>query len=392
MLIYKGEKGGDIWESIRINNEWQEPYELNSTINSQYQETSASYSPDGKLLYFVSNRPDGIGGKDIYVSEIQENGLWGKAENLGTTINTPMDEEAVFIGGDGNTMYFSSKGHMTMGGYDIFKSERVDGQWSEPVNIGYPINTADDDIFYVEDADGKYGYYSSERAEGVGSQDIYVIQYVFEKIKQQIFLQAKIVDEIYYEPLDIAYLEVFDPKSGEIIASFEYTDGNNYLFDMELEAGKAYILRASSPGYYENSELLYVEIPETDLEVIEKEIPLELKNMYSLILPIVYFDFDKYDLRIESIEEIDEVISILEKYPNLSLEISGHTDIIGNWDYNVWLSHKRSLEVANYIINSGIDKSRLQLIWFSYGIPAAENNSDEGRQLNRRSEFKLISK
>jgi outer membrane protein OmpA-like peptidoglycan-associated protein len=392
MLIYKGDKGGDIWESIQVNNEWKEPYKLNNTVNTKYQETSASYSPDGKLLYFVSDRPDGIGGKDIYVSEIQPNGLWGKAKNMGSVINTPMDEEAVFIAADGTTMYFSSKGHMTMGGYDIFKSELVDGNWTEPVNLGYPINTADDDIFFVVDSKGEYAYYSSERAEGAGSQDIYAIQFIMEEMKQQIILNARLVDEIFNEPLDMAYLEVLDAETGEIIASFEHIGEESHLFDMELEAGKTYLLLATSPGYHNISELLYVEKPETNFEIVEKDIPLGLTNMNSLILPIVYFDFDQHNLRAESVEDINQVISILKKYPYLHLEISGHTDIIGNWDYNVWLSKKRSYEVANYITEAGIDQNRLHLVWYSFDLPAAENKSDEGRQLNRRTEFRLISK
>ncbi len=390
MLIYKGDKGGDIWESIRTNGEWKEPYKLNNTVNSKWQETSASYSPDGTLLYFVSDRPDGLGGKDIYVSEMQSNGLWGKEKNLGSQINTPFDEEAVFISADGNTMYFSSKGHKTMGGYDIFKSQMIDGEWSEPQNIGFPINTADDDIFFVIDEEGKFGYYSSERAEGYGSQDIYTIEYIIEEMKKQIFLKARVVDEIFYEPLDMAYLDIIDAETGETLVSFEHVGEEPHIFETELLAGKQYILLASSSGYQNISEFLFTEQPQSSVEIIEKEIPLGLNNIYTLLLPTVYFDFDKYDLKADSKNDINKVITILNKYPNMHLEISGHTDNIGNWDYNIWLSKKRSHVVADYIESSGIDKSRLHLAWFSYDIPASENITDEGRQLNRRTEFRLI--
>ncbi len=392
MLIYKGEKGGDIWESVKVNEQWQEPYKLNNNINSKYQETSASYSPDGKLLYFVSDRPDGIGGKDIYVSELQKNGLWGKAVNLGERVNTPYDEEAVFIAADGKTMYFSSKGHQTMGGYDIFKSELVDGNWSKPVNLGYPINTADDDIFFVIDAEGEFGYFSSERANGVGSQDIYTVEFIIEEMKRQIVLNSRVIDEIYKQPLDIAFMNVIDKETGEIIASFEHFGKEEHVFNLSLEEGKTYILEASSPGFEFATEELYVEFPESNYEVVEKDIELSYLNISSIILPIVYFDFDEHDLRPEAIEDIDFVIDLLKRYNNLNLEIAGHTDIIGNWDYNHWLSQKRSYVVASYIIESGIDKSRLQMVWFSYDLPAALNTDDEGRQLNRRTELRLIAR
>jgi outer membrane protein OmpA-like peptidoglycan-associated protein len=392
MLIYKGDKGGDIWESIRLNGVWQEPYKLNNNINSRWQETSASYSPDGNMMYFVSDRPGGMGGKDIYVSELQDNGLWGKAKNLGSNVNTVFDEEAVFIAADGKTMYFSSKGHQTMGGYDIFKSELIDGSWTSPVNMGYPINTADDDIFFVIDAEGKFGYFSSERADGYGSQDIYTVEFIIEELKRQIVLNARVIDELYKLPLEIAFMNVIDKETGEIVARFEHNGSEDHLFNMKLTEGKTYIIEASSPGFEYGVDEFYVEFPESGYEVVEKDIELTYLNLNSLLLPIVYFDFDKYDLREEAISDIKKVISIMNRFPQAQLEIIGHTDIIGSWDYNWWLSRKRSFIVANYIINSGIEKDRLELVWYSFDLPAAENKSDEGRQLNRRTEFRLIQK
>lgn len=390
MLIYKGDKGGDIWESFNVNGQWQEPYILNNTINTKYQETSASYSPDGKLLYFVSNKPGGIGGKDIYVSELQSNGTWGKSFNIGSSVNTIYDEEAVFMAADGKTLYFSSKGHQTMGGYDIFKTEYIDGIWTAPENLGYPINTADDDIFFVVDATVNTAYYSSERADGFGSQDIYTIEFLKEEILRQIVLDTRVVDELYKLPLESVYFNVTDDETGEIIATFEHKGSEDHKFKVNLLEGRSYTLYAASPGFEPKTETLIVEFPENNYEVIEKEIELGYLNLSSIILPTVYFDFDKYNLRPESVEEINNVIEILNTYSSAHIEIAGHTDVIGNYDYNIWLSHKRSYVVANYMTQNGIERGRLHLIWFSYDLPASENETDDGRQLNRRTEFRLF--
>ncbi|MCB0381723.1 MAG: PD40 domain-containing protein, partial [Flavobacteriales bacterium] len=170
-------------------------------INSKNQETSACFSPDGNTIYFVSNRPDGIGGKDIYKSTKNKDGKWGEAENLGRTINTIDDEDAVFLHADGKTLYFSSKGHKTMGGYDIFKSTYEKGKWSTPENIGYPINTADDDVCFVLTASGEYGYYTSAKLDGKGKRDIYRVSFIDELNKPKLtLLKGVITDKKTGEP------------------------------------------------------------------------------------------------------------------------------------------------------------------------------------------------
>jgi outer membrane protein OmpA-like peptidoglycan-associated protein len=177
LLVYLEDNEGDIYESNLLGNAWSKPKSLGSRINTKYKESSACYSPDGKYVYFVSDRPDGNrGGRDIYRLELDAR---TPAENLGQVINSPYDEEGVFMHPDGKTLYFSSQGHDSMGGYDIFKSTLNEkGQWSEPENLGWPINTPDDDVYFVLSASGQHGYYSSDQAGGLGGKDIYRVTFL----------------------------------------------------------------------------------------------------------------------------------------------------------------------------------------------------------------------
>jgi len=168
MLLYRGDPDGNIYESVLKGEEWSEPVKLPKPINSKRHESTASISPDGRTIYFVSNRSGGEGGLDIWLCHQDNMGNWGKAENLGSTINTSEDEEGVFIHPDGKTLYFSSKGHSSIGGYDIFKSVLENGTWSTPVSLGNSINTPDDDLFFTLTADGKTGYYSSSNPGSKG--------------------------------------------------------------------------------------------------------------------------------------------------------------------------------------------------------------------------------
>ncbi|MFQ3579552.1 MAG: tetratricopeptide repeat protein, partial [Bacteroidales bacterium] len=178
MLVYRSSKGGDIYEATFLNGDWQGMQPLKGEVNTGLFEPTACYSPCGKFIYFASNRPGGYGGKDIYVASIDTNGVCRHVTNLGNVINTDKDEDGIFVGYNNNTIYFSSKGHYGIGGYDIFRSTRDgSGNWTKPVNMGYPINSAYDDIFYVQTADSSKAYFSSDRKGGIGRMDIYEITY-----------------------------------------------------------------------------------------------------------------------------------------------------------------------------------------------------------------------
>jgi len=195
LFIYRSENnnGGDLYICELEGEEWSYPTPLNKRINTKHHETSVSLSADEKTLYFVTSKPGGEGGSDIYTAKLNENGDWDSIQNIGPILNTDQNEESVFIHPDGKTLYFSSEGHETIGGYDVFYSTLENGEWSAPTNIGLPINTADDDVFFVLDASGKNGYYTSGKIGGKGETDIYLLE--FEVEKNIALLKGTITDE-----------------------------------------------------------------------------------------------------------------------------------------------------------------------------------------------------
>ncbi len=411
LFIYKDVKGdGNIYISKIRNGNWTAPERLPSQINSKSWETHATLSPDGNTLYFVSNREGGFGGRDIWRCEKLANGKWSEAVNLGTKINTEYDEESPFILPDGVTLYFSSRGHESMGGFDIFTSTLSDdGLWSNPENLGYPINTTDDDVFYVPTKDEKHAYYSSAKEGGYGDQDIYKLSIIAPK-KLVAHLKGLVFDEISFKPLE-AKLEITDKKTGDIIASFtsEKTTGEFYV---SLPIGKTYGLKVTADKYLDQEET--VDIPDTlsDPE-INKAIIMKKFQFTSLngiksdkiffedkeilvgeriVLNNVLFDFDKYDLRSESTVELDKWVKFLTANPSLKIEILGHTDNKGTAEYNYTLSDNRANVVYEYFVSKGINKDRMKWKGYGFDLPVATNKTDAGRQKNRRTEIKIISK
>lgn len=419
LFVYRGDNGGDIFVSKLKGNQWTKPERLNKNINTKYHESSASLSPDGRKLYFVSDRPGGFGGRDIYVSELDSKGDWGPARNLGPIINTHNDEEGIFAHPDGRTIYFSSKGHNTMGGYDIFFSVFENNKWSTPTNIGYPINTAGDDVFFSISASGRHGYYSSSRMGGFGEQDIYVItflgpekQMIFNSddnllafktgaITQQVIEQAveiqtasltllkgRILDDVTREPIEakIILTDVVLNKELAVFTSNSVT--GRYL--VSLPSGKNYGIAVTAPGYLFHSENF--DIPErAAYQEIEKDIYLKKAAVgATVVLRNIFFDFAKATLRPESQNELDRLAKLMMEMPNLKIEISGHTDNIGSAQFNKSLSERRAKAVVDYLIEKGISPTRLTYKGYGFDMPIATNDTEEGRQQNRRVEFKII--
>ncbi len=424
-LIYIGTNQGDLFESELKGEQWSRPEHMNKNINTPYHESSACYSPDGKAVYFVSDKPEGsYGDRDIYISYKDEKGRWGKAVNLGPTINTQYGEEGVFIHPDGKTMYFSSQGHKSMGGYDIFKSryDDVTKKWSEPENLGYPVNTPDDDVFFVTSASGKHGYYASFNGNGYGEKDIYMATFLgIEKpmvlnnednllasiaspIKETVIaptmlikeaqltiLKGFITDEITKKPLE-ATIEIIDNQKNEVVATFN-SNSSSGKYLVSLPAGKNYGIAVKKTDYLFHSENF--DIPNTAAyQEIVKDVAL--KNIVvgsKIILKNIFFDFDKSTLRTESTNELERLTNLLKvDAPTLKIEISGHTDSKGADAYNKVLSNNRAKAVVDYLISKGISPDRLTSAGYGEEQPIATNDTDEGRQLNRRTEFKIIGK
>jgi len=428
-LIYKGEEnGGDIYKCrIQEDGTWQSPKKLPKEINTKYHESSASFSPDMEGLYFVSDKPGGFGGKDIYFASLSIKGSREKldyddAVNLGAIINTPYNEEGVFIDVDGKTMYFSSKGHKSMGGYDIYKSEYINGKWSRPVNIGYPINTPDDDIFFSFSRNGKHAYYSTFNPTGYGQRDIYMITllgpekpvifgqdydllaYQTIPIKENAMhdkveilenlitiVRGKVLDAVTLGPLGGVIVEIYDNELGRMVANFESnTRTGEYM--VSLNSGKNYGFAIKAQEYMFHSENLIIPPATTVQEIYLDFLLNKVKIGSKIILKNIFFDFDKATLRNESATELNRLVKMLNDVPRMTIEISGHTDNVGSDAYNKQLSEDRAKAVVEYLIEKGIEEDRLTFAGYGESQPIADNDTEEGRQVNRRTEFKVLSK
>ena len=418
MLVYVGTNGGDLLETTLGGSAWDKPRRLNSRINTNAHETSASYSPDGRYLYFVSDREGGAGSSDIYKVDLD-----GKNTpvSLGPAINTAYGEEGTFMAPDGKTLYFSSDGHNSMGGYDIFKSVLENGKWSTPENLGWPINTPDDDVFFVTSASGRHGYYSSDRPGGLGAKDIYRITFLgpekqpllseedqllasrLAPIKQTVLapavavataqvtiLKGTVTDDATHQPLDAA-IDLIDNASGQTIANFR-SNATSGRYLVSLPSGTNYGIVVRQEGYLFHSENFDLPAGAAFAEVT-KDIPLKkLEIGTTIVLRNIFFDTGKATLRPESTAELERLQKLLVETPALKLEMAGHTDDVGEATLNQDLSQRRAQAVVAYLTQHGIAAARLTAMGYGETRPEVPNTSKGNRQLNRRTEFKVTAK
>jgi len=421
LILYRDDNGGDLYYSQRRGNKWLKPKAFSSPINSAYQETSASFSYNGKRLYFVSNRPGGYGGKDLYYCNINSKGEFSKPINFGNSVNTKENELGIFAHADGKTIYFSSTGHEGLGGYDVYKTVMVDGEWSKPINLGYPINSPNPEVFFSIGASGRNAYYSTSRKGGYGSQDIYKIVFLGPKkmpqysvsdkyiasddavsdkvdIENKVQLQSSqltllkgiVLDELTQQPIE-ATVELIDNEAGEVLATFR-SNSLSGKYVVSLPSGNNYGLAIYADGYLFYSDNFEIPKFETYKEVVRNVNLQRIEIGSSIALNNIFFEYKKSNVSSDSKMELNRIVNLMNKYPNLRVEIDGHTDNIGSEDYNNNLSYKRSASVVDYIVKKGIDKSRLVSKGFGFSKPLADNNTEEGRKKNRRSEIIIIAK
>lgn len=498
LFVYLDVNGGDIYYSNLEGDTWSSLIPLGSDINSKSWETHATLSSDGNKLYFVSDRKEGsYGGRDIWSCTKLPNGQWGLAVNLGPAINTAYDEDAPFIHPDGVTLFFSSKGHKNIGGFDIFKSSKNDeGKWGEPQNLKPPINTPDDDIFYVQSLDGKRGYFSSVRPSGFGEKDIYMINFEqaivepltvlkgtmtfdgLNKVATNVEIMATDVesglveqdvrpnsvtgkyililnpgekgktynvsyDAEGYQPINItitippnsSYQEIekelvlqsinFESKTlgtinlqgtvrneqgnnipgaqiiikdnltGQLINTY-YTSSDSGSYYFILNRGQNYNISYEAQGYLFQS--INVNVPkQPEYSILTKDIVLEkVKVGAKIVLNNIFFDSNKATLRKESNLELDKLVKLLKEYPELTIEVAGHTDSKGNDAANMKLSEMRSQAVVTALIKLGVTTKQLVAKGYGKTMPIAPNTLPNGKpdvkgmQLNRRVELKVI--
>ncbi|MCL6525103.1 MAG: OmpA family protein [Thermoflavifilum sp.] len=397
ILIYAAcnQPGGlgscDIVYSVKTPQGWSEPINLGSQVNSRYWDSQPCLSPDNHDLYFVSNRPGGYGGSDIYVCHLQPDGSWSKPENLGPNINTAGDETAPFIHADNQTLYFASNGWPGIGDMDLFYSRRQpDGSWSKPINLGYPINTIDHDGTLFVAADGKTAYFASDRFNGFGQLDIYSFTlYPEARPIPTLYVRGKVYDSLTHQPLSAA-IDLIDVNTDSLITRIHSDAYGQYL--VTLPIGKIYAFHVSHPGYLFYSDQFSL-INQKAYKPYEINIPLQPIQLHaSATLRNVFFDYNKYNLKPESRAELDKLITFLKENPSVHIVIKGYTDSIGTKAFNLTLSQHRAEAVMQYLIEHGISASRLKAVGYGEAYPVASNATEEGRALNRRVEFEITAK
>jgi outer membrane protein OmpA-like peptidoglycan-associated protein len=379
----------DIYISYLQKNAWSEPVNLGGWVNSDQWESQPCLSPDKRDLYFASRRAGGFGGSDIYVSHLQANGKWGEPENLGEGINTSGDEQSPFIHADNQTLYFTSNYWPGYGDEDLFYVKKgPSGDWSKPVNLGYPINTIDREGTLFVSADGKTAYYASDRSDTKGGMDIYTFE-LREDIRpyKTLWVKGHVFDKKTSQGLPSA-VELIDMATKRTISKVQTDETGNYL--ITLPTGKDYAFNVNRKGYLFYSDNFFLGQHFTD-SVYQKDIPLQpIEANASVVLNNIFFDVNKFDIKPESQIELDKIVQLLNDNPTLKIQISGHTDNVGKPAENLALSNNRAKTVVSYLINKKINPQRLSYKGFGETLPVADNKTEEGRARNRRTEMKVI--
>lgn len=380
----------DIYYALHTRQGWSKPMNIGEPINSEFWESQPSLSPDKRDLYFAARDPSGFGGSDIWVSHRLANGAWGNPQNLGTNVNTRGDESCPFIHPDNQTLYFTSNGLPGYGGTDLFVVRKDStGRWGKPVNLGYPINTIDNEGALTIAADGKTAYYATDRSDTKGGLDIYTFE-LREGIRpfRTLWVKGKVFDKKTREGLPSG-VDLTDLHGGQAIARAQTDEVGNYL--ITLPVGKEYAFSVHRKGYlfYSAHFDFSQKAPDSTYEV---NIPLQpLEPTASIVLKNIFFDTKKFDLRPESLVELEEVISLMKENPALKIQISGHTDNVGQDKDNLALSNARAISVINYLMGHGVAPYRLVAKGYGATKPIADNATEAGRAQNRRTELSVIS-
>ncbi len=389
----KGDGDFDLFISYNTPTGWSEPVNLGYSINTEFWESSPSLSPDKNALYFSSNRPGGYGGKDLYVSYRKPNGQWTPAENMGPNINTKGDELAPCIHADNQSLYFTSNGLPGYGGTDIYVTRKVNGKWGVPQNLGYPINTIENEGSLFVASDGVSAYYASDRADTRGGLDLYKFELPKEyRPIKTLYVKGYVTDALTHKSIPCS-VELAEDSStagpGRMVTKLQ-TDETGFYF-ITLPEGKNYTFTVNRKGYLFYSDAFALKDKPADT-TYEKNIQLQPIALNSTVaLKNIQFELKSFQLQPVSITELDKLAQLMTDNPAIAVQISGHTDNIGKDADNIVLSTNRAKAVAGYLISKGIDAKRLT--WKGYGAskPVADNSTEEGRAKNRRTEFTITA-
>ena len=391
LLMYRNDNNGDIFVADKSGGDWTAPKPLDANINSKSYEGDAFISPDGLTLYFATGKYSEDGTLDLYYSTRVAGGDFGPAKSLGANVNTKYDDDSPYLSKDGKTLYFSSRGHNTMGGYDIFKSEYDEAarRWGPAQNMGYPINTPDDDSYYRLSPDGSYAYLSSYRIGGYGEKDIYTINYI---------KNANIVGKVFSSKDSTTVIPgvelVFSGAQADKTAlSFRDISKADGAYQVAVLSGRTYQVAVSKDGKNIETQEFPVPVSTNDSTTITKNFYVNYIDTTSnniLASKNIYFDTDKYKLRPESITRLNEISQILTANAGINISIEGHCDSRNTDEYNMVLGQNRAEAAFNYLKKQGIAEARMTTVSYGERRPAAPNDSPENMQLNRRDEFKVV--
>lgn len=402
--------GCDIYYSELKNGAWTRPQNIRPPLNTKAWESQPSISANGQALYFASNRDGGFGGSDIYVSYRQADGLWSTPANLGDVINTPGKDQSPFIHPDGRTLYFMSDGHPAIGGTDLFMAKLADdGTWSKPVNLGYPINTKTDESALIVSLDGKTAYFSM--VEPPNDTDspfptrVDVNIYTFElptalRPDPVTYVQARVFDAATKQPL-VANVEFTNLRTGKIYAASMTDDEGEFLVclpmnnDFALNVNKkAYLFHSENFSLSTQAALTEPFLLEIGLVPIPKTISNNTEFPSNVNQPIilrnVFFETGSAALLPTSLTELNRLKKLLEENPGMKIRINGHTDNVGADADNLKLSEQRASAVYNFLAENGIAEDRLSFKGFGEKQPIDTNDTPAGRQRNRRTEFEMM--
>lgn len=380
----------DIYFSAFTNGKWSMPFNLGSPVNTNWWESTPSVNADGNMLIFSSNRPGGSGGKDLWLTMLSEKNRWSQPVNLGGIINTPDDEMSPFIHFDGRTLYFASDGHPGMGGFDIYMTRmKDDSTWSDPKNLGFPVNSAADETGMVIDASGQKAYFSSKRDAGKG-KDIFSFA-LDESVRPDpvAYLRGRVVDKVTGVQLKADY-ELINLSTRKVTVSSTTDEKGNFL--VCLPSGFNYGINVTKEGYLFYSDNFMFEGIHTVMKPLIKKISLSpVRVGEKMNLANVFYEIDSWELKPESVEELNNLAEVISYNREIVVEIGGHTDSTGTAAHNMALSEKRALSVVNYLIGKGISPERLRYKGYGNTTPIGDNVTSEGRRLNRRTEVRIIA-